>query len=102
MTSADDRLKALFAQDAPPASDPVFSAAVMERLVRRRWMQDMALLGGLSGVGTLALWGAWPVLQPALTAVSGQLAPAAAALAVALCAVAILGDQVFQAPSAES
>jgi len=102
MTSADDRLKAHFAQDAPPANDPAFSAAVMERLVRRRWMQDVALLGGLSGVGTLALWGAWPVLQPALTAVSGQLAPAAVALAVALCAVAVLGGQVFQTPSAES
>jgi hypothetical protein len=50
----------------------------------------------------VALWGAWPVLQPALTAISGQLAPAAVALSVALCAVAVLGGQVFQAPPAES
>jgi hypothetical protein len=102
MTLAEDRLKALFAQDEPSARDPAFSTAVMERLARRRWLQDLAFLGALSGLGGLALWAAWPVLQPALAAVSGELAPAAFGLAVALSAVAMLGGQVFHAQSAES
>jgi hypothetical protein len=102
MTPADDRLKALFAADEPPAHDPAFSTAVMERLARRRWLQDLAFLGGVSGLGGLTLWGAWPVLEPALTGLAGQLAPAAVALAVAMSAVAMLGDQVFQAPPVES
>jgi len=66
----DDRLKALFAQDEPPQRDPIFSAAVSERLVRRRWLQDLALLAGISVLGAIALWAMWPVLHPALTAVS--------------------------------
>jgi hypothetical protein len=102
MTPADDRLKALFAADEPPARDPAFSAAVMERLARRRCLQDLAFLGGLSGLGGLALWAIWPVLQPALTAISGELAPAAFGLAVALSAVAMLGGQVFDSQSVES
>lgn len=102
MKPADDRLTALFATDEPPAQDPAFSAAVMERLARRRWLQDIAFLAGVSGVGGLALWGAWPLLQPALIALSGQLAPAAFGLALALSAVAMLGGQVFQTPPVES
>jgi len=98
----DDRLKTLFAQDEPPARDPAFSAAVTERLVRRRWLQDMALLAGLTLVGGLALWALWPVLQPAVTAISGQLAPAAWALALAFSAVAILGGFGERAASVES
>lgn len=98
----DDRLKALFAQDLPPARDAHFSAAVSERLVRRRWLQDMALLAGLSVLGALALWALWPVLHPALTAVSDRLAPAAWALALAFSAVAILGGFGERAAAAES
>jgi hypothetical protein len=102
MTPADDRLKALFALDEPPAQDPGFSTAVMERLVRRRWLQDLAFLGGLSAVGTLTLWAVWPTIDPVLAAVSDQLAPAAVGLALAVCAVAMLGGQVFQTSSLES
>jgi hypothetical protein len=99
---ADDRLKALFAADEPPARDAAFSMAVMERLARRRCLQDLAFLGALSALGGLALWAVWPVLQPALTAVSGELAPAAFGLAVALSAVAMLGGEVVQARPVES
>jgi hypothetical protein len=88
--TADDRLKALFAQDEPPARDPAFSAAVMEKMVRRRWLQDLGLLAGVSAVGGTALWGFWPLVQPALTTVSGQLAPTAVALVVAVSALAAL------------
>jgi hypothetical protein len=102
MTPADDRLKTLFAQDEPPARDAAFSTAVMERLARRRWLQDLAFHGGLSAVGTIALWALWPVLEPVVTVVSGQLAPGAVALAVAVSAVAVLGGQLFQTSSPES
>ncbi|MDB5475964.1 MAG: hypothetical protein JWP49_1475 [Phenylobacterium sp.] len=91
MTPHDDRLKALFAHDEPPPRDPAFATAVTERLVRRRCLQELALLGGVSALGGLALWALWPVLQPAVTTVSGELAPAAWAVALAFSAVAILG-----------
>ena len=51
---ADARLKALFAQDEPPARDPVFSAAVMAEVVRRRFLADMALLGAAAAAGGFA------------------------------------------------
>lgn len=102
MTPADDRLKALFAHEEPPALDAAFSAAVMERLARRRCLAELAHLGGLSVLGGLGLWALWPVLHPAMAAISGELAPTAVGLAVALSAVAILGGQVFQAPAMES
>lgn len=35
MDEADDRLRALFAQDQPPARDPHFETAVMEAVMRR-------------------------------------------------------------------
>ena len=60
MTPVDDLLKALFAEDEPPLRDPAFSTAVMERLARRRWLQDLAFLGALSGLGGVALWATWP------------------------------------------
>ncbi|MDE2488409.1 MAG: hypothetical protein KGO51_13535 [Alphaproteobacteria bacterium] len=90
MTPADERLRALLEMDEPPARDPAFSAAVMEQVMRRRWLQDLGFLAGLSLVGGAALWGLWPVLEPALIAISGRLAPAAAALAVGASALAAL------------
>jgi hypothetical protein len=90
MMSADDRLKALFAEDEPAARDPAFSAAVIERMARRRWLQDMGMLAGVSAVGGVALWGFWPLIHPALGALSGELAPAAVALVVALSALGAL------------
>ena len=98
----DDRLKALFAEDEPPARDPVFVAAVTERLVRRRWLQDLAFLGGLSALGAIGLWALWPVLQPAVLTVSRDLAPAALGLALAFCLVAMLGGLGQEAPALES
>ncbi len=89
----DDRLKALFAYDEPPARDPVFSSAVMEQVMRRRFMADMAFLGGVSGLGGTALWALWPSLQPVLVTVSQGLAPAMVAGALALGAVVVLSGR---------
>lgn len=91
MTRADDRLKALFAADEPPARDQVFTAAVTERLVRRRCLQDMALLAAMSALGGVVLWGLWPLMEPVVVTLSRDLAPAAVALAAGFSIVAILG-----------
>ncbi|MCI3133866.1 hypothetical protein [Phenylobacterium aquaticum] len=80
MPPPDDRLKALFAADLPPARDPVFQAAVFERLARRAFLLDMAGLSAISLVGAALLWVLWPVLAPTLAAVGQGLAPAALAL----------------------
>ena len=93
MTQADDRLKALFALDEPPARDPVFSTAVMEKVMRRRFQEDVALLCGLSVVGGGAFWLLWPTLQPVLVSLSQGLAPALGAIALAACALVILGGR---------
>lgn len=93
MTQADDRLKALFAQDEPPARDAAFSMAVMERLMRRRFLEDVAILCGVSVVGGAVLWPLWPVLQPALAALSQGFAPALGAVALAAGAAVIVGGR---------
>ena len=93
MTQADDRLKALFAEDEPPARDPVFSMAVMERLMRRRFLEDVGILSAVSLVGGAVLWPLWPVLQPALVTLSQGFAPVLGAVALAACAVMVLGGQ---------
>jgi hypothetical protein len=91
MTQSDDRLKALFALDEPAARDPGFSAEVIEHVMRQRLQEDIALLCGVSVIFAGVLWLVWPTLQPALVAVSQGLAPALGAMALALCAVMILG-----------
>ncbi|MFI4966095.1 MAG: hypothetical protein ACHP9T_12100 [Caulobacterales bacterium] len=93
MTPADDRLKVLFAADEPPARDPAFSTAVMEQLMRQRLREELALLCGVSVVFAGVLWLVWPTLQSALVAVSQGLAPALGAMALAFCAVTILGGR---------
>jgi hypothetical protein len=89
----DDRLKALFAHDEPPARDPAFSSAVMEELMRRRFLTDVAMLSGVSVLGGTALWALWPSLQPAVVAVSQGLAPAIVAAALALGAAVVFSGR---------
>lgn len=84
MTDADDRLRALFAADAPPARDPAFSAEVMAAVARRRLLADLAGLAVAALVGGLVIWALWPLLGPAIAAASAGLAPVAAAGALAL------------------
>src|ERR671914_320515 len=91
MSEADDRLKAIFASDEPSARDPAFTAAVAEAMARRKFLADLAMLAAAATLGGLALWALWPALEPAIVALSQGLAPAAAALALAACVLAILG-----------
>ena len=89
----DDRLKALFAYDEPPARDSAFSTAVMEELVRRRFLADVAVLSGVSALGGTALWALWPSLQPAVLALAQGLAPAIVAGALALGAAVVFSGR---------
>jgi hypothetical protein len=93
MDEADDRLRALFAQDLPPPRDPEFSAAVMEHLMRRRFQWELALLAGATVLVGLAVWALWPALQPLLVSLSEGLAPVAAILALVAGAVLMLGGK---------
>lgn len=102
MTAADERLRALFAYDEPPARDPAFSAELIERMAHRRWLQDLGFLGVASVMGAAVLWGVWPVAQPVLVMVASQLAPTALGLAVALSAVAALSGPPSEIAAAES
>ena len=93
MDKSDDRLKALFAQDEPPARDPAFQTAVMEAVMRREFRADLLVLAGGTLVGGLALWALWPVALPVVTRLAHDLAPTAALLALAAGAVVILGGR---------
>ena len=97
MTDADDRLKALFAADAPPARDPAFTAAVMGEIARRRFLVDMAMLAGVSLLGGLALWSIWPALSSLLASLGPSLSPVMAGLSVAITAVVLLDRRVTAA-----
>jgi len=91
---ADDRLKALFALDEPAARDPVFATEVMARVMRRRFQEDLAFLCAATVVGGAALWAIWPVLQPVLVTLSQGFAPALGVLALAACALVVVGGRV--------
>jgi hypothetical protein len=95
MTTAEDRLNALFAADEPPARDRVFEAAVMAGLARRRFIQDMVLLGLACAAGALALGMVWDRIKPAFDLLSQGLAPAAAGLAVVMAAALVLRLRVL-------
>ena len=90
---ADARLKALFAQDEPPARDPMFSTAVMARVARRQFLQDVAFHTGVTVLGGLVLWAVWPSLQPLIAALGQDMAPVAACLTLAAIAIILVGGR---------
>lgn len=102
MTDADERLRALFADDAPAGRDAAFSAEVMAALARRRFAEDMVSLAGLAGVSGVLLWACWPLIGPALALAGPALAPIAGALTLAAAAVTLLGKPVAAMLALES
>jgi hypothetical protein len=98
MPPADERLSALFALDEPPLRDPAFSTLVMERVMRRRFQEEVAWLSVLAIAGGGLLWVLWPVLQPMLVALSRGFAPALGAIALGVCAWIVLGGRPSAAP----
>ncbi len=93
MTKADDRLRAAFALNDPPPRDAGFSAAVMERVMRRRFLEDLAWQGVLAVAGAGLLGLLWRPLQTMLVSLSQSLAPAFAVLAVLVCGWVILNGR---------
>lgn len=93
MTDAD--LKALFAEDEPPSRDPKFSATVMEEVIRRRFVTDMALLAMATTAGAFLIWAIWLTLAPLVAPLRDGLAPLGACITVAAVAVALLERSVI-------
>lgn len=93
----DADLKALFAEDEPPARDVVFQAAVMEEVIRRRFVIDMSLLAMASTAGAFLIWALWPTLAPLTGVLVQGLAPVGACLTLAAVAVAVLDRGVVRA-----
>jgi hypothetical protein len=87
MTDADDRLKALFAADEPPARDPQFSAAVMAEVARRQFVWDVGVLSVAAGAVAGVLWASWPTVAPALAGLGQSLLPVGACLTLAASAI---------------
>ncbi|MFD3265716.1 hypothetical protein [Phenylobacterium ferrooxidans] len=89
MTRPDDHLAALFANDLPPARDPVFQASVLEAMARRRFQREMVFIAAASLVAAAVLAILWPALQPALHALAQGLAPAGLAIGAAALVVVL-------------
>jgi hypothetical protein len=81
----EQKLHALFGEAAPPARDPVFEAAVAQRIARRRAFLSVAAAAPWAVVGASVLWGLQPVLSALQT---GAEALNPAAMLVAASAVA--------------
>ena len=61
---ADQRLKAAFAFDEPPARDYAFTVGVMERVARLRLWLRLAVLAPLALAAAAVLWAVAPRLEP--------------------------------------
>lgn len=81
----EQKLAAIFAQQAAPARDLVFMAVVAQKIARRRAV--LSVLAGLPWalVAAVVLWALQPVLQRVWTG-GGELAPVLGLSAVALAA----------------
>jgi hypothetical protein len=78
MTDPETRLAALWAQDEPPAQDPIFVGVVATRIEQRRWLQTALELSVL-GLAALAVgWAVWPFVAADLMRAAPWLTVAAA------------------------
>ena len=93
MDADDARLKALFAEDEPPARDPVFSASVMEQIARRRFVTEVAGLSAVTVAGGVVLWLLWPTLAPVVPTLSEGLTPVLACLTLAAIVIRLAGGR---------
>lgn len=80
----DQTLAAAFAQDLPPARDPVFCARVAEAEARRALRRDLGVMAVACLTGGALLAPFAPLLVQAVQALAPALAPTAAALAAAV------------------
>jgi hypothetical protein len=83
MTDVDAQLDRLWFQDQAPARDAAFRLAIMDRIARRRLRLDLVTYGALAtGLGATS-WALAPLLAEFGDRMSGGLAVAALAAAVA-------------------
>jgi hypothetical protein len=95
MSSADLLLKDLFAAGQPPARDTVFTLAVMERVERRRFWTEIAMLVPVVVAACVALWAVAPMLTRLAVSWVGPVTSSALlpvlALVVTLAAMTLAG-----------
>ena len=86
-SEADLALAALWAKDEPPARDPMFELAAIDRVNRRRWLTEAAEIAALAVPALAILWATWP----SLVAAAPQILPLLAAYGpLAVCIGAIV------------
>ena len=76
----DQKLAALFAEQAPPPRDPVFCAEVKQRVARRRALARVGAAAPWAIVTGLLAWALQPVLEPSMPALADSLVLPAAIL----------------------
>ena len=74
----EQKLAALFAEQAPPARDPVFCADLMQRVARRRAWARVGAAAPWAGVAGLLAWALQPVLGPSVAPLADSLVLSAA------------------------
>lgn len=79
----DDKLKALFAADRPPAPDYLFQTAVAQRIAARRAWATVGALVPWGIAAAAGLWGLQPVIEPLAEGLNQALVPVAGMLGVA-------------------
>lgn len=84
----DERLRAAFAADEPPARDYGFTVAVMQEVARRRLWFSLLMLVPPALAAAAVLWGVAPQLEPLAESALQGLQPAIAVIVVALFAAA--------------
>jgi len=80
----EERLKAAFAADEPPARDYAFTVGVMQAVARRRLWLNLVLLMAPAIAAAAVLWGVSPQLEPLAESAMQGLQPAFAAVVVTL------------------
>lgn len=78
----DDRLKAAFAADRPPARDYAFTAAVMQRVALRRLWRSLLLLAPTTFAVASVSWAVMPRFAPLVESAVHGLEPALAVATV--------------------
>lgn len=101
MSEADIMLKALLAMEEPPARDPAFALAVMERIERRRFWTELLMGAPVAVAVCVALWALSPFLTDAAVQWIGPFAQGALmpvlAVVLTLLALAFLGREQTRA-----
>lgn len=80
----EERLKAAFAADEPPARDYAFTVGVMQAVARRRLIVSLVMLLAPAIAAAAVLWGIAPQLEPLAETAAQGLQPAVGAVTVAV------------------